>query len=263
MSSPKGRGTPRLGAPSLGSGLGNAALQCSPCDPSPLHPSHPTPPLLEWEDRVDLPVWWPGSVWTHRWMITPRLQGQWGLRVTRCPLASQAHTILWSFWAQSSGSIPSGPLGGSELVPISFSISLPSERACGQSEKMERCWHLRSLIWALLSDLMSPDGLGMGVQVEVGEGSPGALQAFLPNGGTVWRTQVVRGLCWAWRKSIHFGWHWTLGTGNCKGPGQCIFLPPLHLSLTLPSLWSCFLSFPGHIMGKMRSIHHSLLWLRQ
>lgn len=223
MSSPKGRGTPRLGAPSLGSGLGNAALQCSPCDPSPLHPSHPTPPLLEWEDRVDLPVWWPGSVWTHRWMITPRLQGQWGLRVTRCPLASQAHTILWSFWAQSSGSIPSGPLGGSELVPISFSISLPSERACGQSEKMERCWHLRSLIWALLSDLMSPDGLGMGVQVEVGEGSPGALQAFLPNGGTVWRTQVVRGLCWesAWQ------------TPTPPGFSPCFLLPGHQLSWDL------------------------------
>lgn len=159
----QGEGTPRPGAPSLGSGLGNAGLQCSLCDPSPLHPSHPTPPLLEWEDGADLPGWWPGSVWLHQWVITARLQGRWGLRVTRCALASQAHTILWSFWARSSGSIRSGPLGGSELVPASFSVSLPSERACGQSEKMERCWLLRRLIWALLSDLTSPDGLGMGV----------------------------------------------------------------------------------------------------
>ena len=43
-----------------------------------------------------------------------------------------------------------------------------------------RGWHLRRLVWALLSDLRSPDGLGTRVQVQVGEVSPVALQAFLP-----------------------------------------------------------------------------------
>ena len=48
---------------------------------------------------------------------------------------------------------------------------------------MARCWHLRKLIWDLLPELRSPDGLGTGVQVEVGEVSSIALQAFLPERG--------------------------------------------------------------------------------
>lgn len=44
-----------------------------------------------------------------------------------------------------------------------------------------RGWHPRRSIWAPLSDLRSPDGLGTGAQVQVGEVSPVALEAFLPD----------------------------------------------------------------------------------
>lgn len=48
-----------------------------------------------------------------------------------------------------------------------------------------RGWHPRRSIWAPLSDLRSPDGLGTGAQVQVGEVSPVALQAFLPDRNSV------------------------------------------------------------------------------
>lgn len=102
----------------------------------------------------------------------------------------------------------------------------------GQFEKVARCWHLRKLIWDLLSHLRSPDGLGTGVQVEVGE-----VSGLPPRQEGLWRQELKR-LCQE-------------STGGHPLCSPCLVLAPCSPGISSVGDWAP-LPWPLKLRGRPR-----------
>lgn len=151
--------------------LGNAGLQVLPCVLSSLYllPPHLGLNVLDWEESSILPpfeaccrrpavvvgvgVYGPVS---ERLLLTRLAGASCHLLRSGIPAARHSVVLLGLLLMLCSLSVSLwAPLWGSELSLPPF----PFLSKVGLFEKVARFWHLRKLIWDLLSCSRSPDGL--------------------------------------------------------------------------------------------------------